>query len=569
MTGRNSVERHFLPDECDIAIVGAGASGAILAAHLSAKPGRRVVLIEAGPDTPPDAVPADIRDPFPLAYSNPHYFWPGLRAQSRQGDEEKSFLQARVMGGGSSVMGMWGLRGSPRDYDLWREAGAVGWAWDDVLPAFNRIERDLDYDGALHGSDGPIPLRRFPPEVWPGFVRSLARAADAQGLSLRGDINGDFGDGVFPVPVTNDHSGRASSASGFLTPAVRARANLLILSDTFAKRLVFNENREVTAVEYSRLGMAGRMRSARVFLAAGAIGTPALLLRSGIGPARELKALGIDPIADLPGVGEGLQNHCIVNFATRIAPAARQRRDLRSYALACARLSSRHRDGRQGDLHLQFIAKTSLHPHGDRIGLVGAALYAPLSRGKVSLRSADNASPPLIQFRLLEHPSDRARLAEVSRRAMDLLGDEQVRATRDDVFTILPSSIVRRLNRPGAINCGMSAILAGALDMPPIIRRQVLKSAGALIPEQRLASLSGEDVLDFASPIFHPTGSCAIGRAEDPLAVLDPLCRVRRIVGVHVADASIMPVIPTGNTCLPAMMIAEHLSRRVAAENLC
>lgn len=567
MTGCHSVERHSVPDECDIAIVGAGASGAILAARFSEKPGRRVVLIEAGPDTPPDAIPSDILDIFPRAYSNPLYFWPALCAQWRQGDEEKAFLQARVMGGGSSVMGMWGLRGSPQDYDLWRQAGAIGWGWDDVLPSFNRIERDLDYGGALHGADGPIPLRRFSPEVWPDFVRSLVRAADARGLPLRRDINGDFSDGVFPVPVTNDETGRASSASGYLTAAVRARENLQILCDTFAERLVFKESR-VAAVEYSRSGIAGRLRSTMVFLAAGAIGTPTLLLRSGIGPAAELKALGIDSVVDLPGVGEGLQNHCIVNFATRIAPEARQARDLRSYALACARLSSRHKDGRRGDLHLQFIAKTSLHPHGDRIGLVGAALYAPLSRGKVSLRSAAGSSPPLIQFRLLDHPADRARLAEASRWAMDLLGDEQVRGIRDDVFTILPSSIVRRLNRPGGINFGMSAILAGALDMPRALRKRLLRSAGTLIREDRLAALSGEDVLDFVSPIFHPVGSCAIGRAEDPLAVLDPLCRLRRIEGVHIADASIMPVIPTGNTCLPTMMIAEHLSRTLA-NSLC
>ena len=175
---------------------------------------------------PPDSPPEDIQDEFPVAYSNPAYFWPGLTAIAAADRGESPFPQARVMGGGSSVMGMWALRGMPDDYNAWRDAGAAGWSWDDVLPFFRKLESDLDRSGPMHGADGPIPIRRHKPESWPLFVGRLVDAARRAGLPLREDINGDFENGVFPVPVTNDKRGRVSSAIGYLTPNVRRRTNL-------------------------------------------------------------------------------------------------------------------------------------------------------------------------------------------------------------------------------------------------------------------------------------------------------------------------------------------------------
>jgi choline dehydrogenase-like flavoprotein len=541
-------------DEFDVAIVGAGAAGAILAARLSENNIRRVILVEAGSDTAPGAVPEDIQNEFPVAYSNPAYFWPGLAAVARSGGRENAFPQARVMGGGSSVMGMWALRGAPDDYDAWRAAGAIGWGWDDVLPFFRKLETDRDYSGPLHGKDGPIPVRRHGPEFWPLFIRKLVEAAQNANIPLRGDINGDFRDGVFPVPVTNNEKGRVSSAIGYLTAEVRRRRNLTILTNAEAKRVLFAERR-ANGLELTN---GERILCHRVVLSAGAIGSPALLWRSGIGPAPDLVALGISPIVDLPGVGGNLQNHCIVNLAARIAPAARQNRTLSAYALACARLSSGIEGGRRGDLQLQFITKTSLHPHGDRIGLVGAALYAPLSRGRVSLTSPDPAVAPRIEFRLLEKDADQLRLRQVIRLAMQLLSNPNVRQLRDEVFTIVPSSMVRQLNRPGRVNSLLSTVLAAALNAPVPIRRLVAERMGRTLPEARLNSGDADDALADVSPIFHPAGTCAIGRHSDPLAVLDPSCHVRGVAGLSVVDASIMPLLPTGNTCLPTMMAAER-----------
>lgn len=546
-------------DECDTVIVGGGAAGAILAARLSEDPAHRVVLIEAGRDLQPGNVPQDIQDTFPTAYSNPAYFWPGLKATARQGAPQTGFSQARVMGGGSSVMGMWGLRGIPRDYDVWRDAGAVGWAWDDVLPYFNKLERDLDFSGPMHGSDGPIVMRRHVPSTWPSFTLALAAAAAMHGLPLREDINSDFRDGIFPVPVTNDDNGRISSASGYLTTTVRQRKNLVVMTETEVTRIIFS-GRKATGVQFAAPSGELTLRCQEVILSAGAIGSPALLLGSGIGSGNQLRELGIEPLLDLPGVGANLQNHCIVNFATRMKPSARQARQLRTYGLACARLSSNHPQGSPGDLHLQFVTRSSLNPHGDHLGIVGAALYSPHSRGSVSLASPDLSVPPRIDFRLLEHASDRERMQIAAGYAMNFLADPAVGKLRDSVFTVVPSSLVRILNKPGLPNKLASGLLANALDGPAPLRAMLATMAGRKISETSLQHGDCSEALSDVSPIFHPCGTCAIGRDSDPDAVVDSACSVRGVEGLRVVDASIMPTIPTGNTCLPTMMIAERAS---------
>ena len=547
--------------EFDVAIIGGGAAGCILAARLSEDPGRRVVLIEAGADTPPDAVPSDIRDPFPIAYSNPAYFWPALTAIGLSGMSPSNYVQPRIMGGGSSVMGMWGLRGMPHDYNAWRDSCAAGGGWNDVLPAFNRLEHDFDFSGPLHGHDGPIPLRRHATNLWPGFARAMLQAAEHRGLPFREDINADFADGVFPVPVVNDRSSRVSSATGYLTSEVRRRPNLKIAIDTYARRILIDGQRAV-GVDVSCNGHNQQINAREVIVSAGGIYSPALLLRSGIGPAEELRLMGILPRIDLPGVGRGLQNHCVVNLATILAPSARQASTLRTYGLACARISSNAKDAPPGDLHLQIIAKTGAYAHGDRIGVVGAALYAPLSRGSVSLASADPGTPPHVNFNLLENALDRQRMRQIVRLGLDLLVDDAVAPVRGDVFAIVPSSLVRRLNRPSLANRLISKAMAALLDGPAGIRRMALRRSGFLIDlDNDRRDEQVETLLKFTIPVYHPTGSCSMGRVDDIRSVVDSRCNVKGIAGLRVIDASIMPVIPSGNTCLPTMMVAEHAAQ--------
>src|SRR5690606_36502198 len=213
----------------DYVIVGGGSAGCVLANRLSADPRHTVVLIEAGIDTPPGQVPGEILDsyPMPLLYGD-KYIWPGLRACE----------QGRVMGGGSSINVQSANRGLPREYGEWVEMGAEGWGWDDVLPYFLKLERDLDFDGPLHGKTGPIPIRRILPRDWPAFPARMAQAFQDQGIPLRQDQNADMEDGVFPAAFSNANDARVSAAAGYLDAETRARPNLLVLAQHQVTRLL-------------------------------------------------------------------------------------------------------------------------------------------------------------------------------------------------------------------------------------------------------------------------------------------------------------------------------------------
>ena len=301
-------------------------------------------------------------------------------------------------------------------------------------------------------------------------------------------------------------------------------------------------------------------------MSCGAINSPALLLRSGIGPAEELRRAGVSPLVDRPGVGRGLQNHFVVNLATWLAPEARQSAALRTYGVACARVSSQLAGTMSGDLHLQFMAKLSAYAHGDRLGMVGAALYSPHSRGSVTLATDGLALPPVVDFRFLSDPIDRVRMHKAIALGLDLLCDPQVSGTHGDVFIVVPSSLTRRLNRPSLRNQLLSSVIAAMLDAPPAIRRFALDRVGQRIDPTERSAAHLDALLENVMPVFHPAGTCAMGRADDPIAVTDPSCRVRGVAGLRVVDASIMPTVPTANTCIPTMMVAEHAGALIAAE---
>ncbi|UDQ91367.1 GMC family oxidoreductase N-terminal domain-containing protein, partial [Xanthobacter autotrophicus] len=226
----------------DTVIVGGGSAGCVMANRLSADPAHSVLLIEAGEDTPPGAVPDAIADSYPMGlFHGDRFVWPGLSAfTARRSDGSqgsRAYEQGRVMGGGSSINVQSANRGLPRDYDEWAALGAAGWGWDDVLPFFIKLERDLDCGGPLHGKDGPIPIRRIPPPGWPPFAEAATSAFAASGLPRRLDQNGEFEDGVFPPAFNNEHDRRVSAAIGYLDAATRARPNLVIWPRTRLLRL--------------------------------------------------------------------------------------------------------------------------------------------------------------------------------------------------------------------------------------------------------------------------------------------------------------------------------------------
>ncbi|TXG86998.1 MAG: hypothetical protein E6R14_02060, partial [Thermomicrobiales bacterium] len=323
-------------------VVGGGTAGCIIASRLSSRPGARVALVEAGEDTPPDHTDEVIWDSYPIvAYFEPRHHWRDLRVfygKAPAGDAVTRgvyrYEQARVMGGGSSINGMMANQGAPGDYNEWAAAGATGWDWAGVLPYFRKLERDLDFPTARHGTGGPIPIRRVPESEWPAFSRVAGRALARAGFERIGDQNDTFEPGYFSIAINNEHDRRVSTAEGYLSAAVRGNPDFTILPDTQARRVCF-DGAQVTGVEVQRANGAIEMLVANeVILAAGALHTPALLLRSGIGPAEELTSLGIPVVADRQGVGKNLQEHPQIAVTALLAPHARQPWEQRRHIFA-------------------------------------------------------------------------------------------------------------------------------------------------------------------------------------------------------------------------------------------
>lgn len=554
-------------DGADFLIVGGGTAGAVLAARLSEDAATRVTLIEAGHDTPPDALPADIADTFPSSYLNRDYFWPALHAARRHGEDPRPFPQARIMGGGSSVMGLWALRGLAADFDAWAANGADGWAWHDVVKYFRQVEDDAIRKPA--GERGPVPIRRVPQRDWPAFVGAMERAVAKHGLARIDDINEEGGDGFFPMPLSQGDQSRASSAICYLTSAVRRRGNLAIIANTPVTALNLSGARANGVVVG---GGGSRILTAReVILCAGAIHTPAMLLRAGIGPAGEVLRLGIPPLVDRPGVGKNLQNHLYLHFALTLPTRLRLPPDLRRFAIAGIRLSSGLAQCPSGDLLLFAIGRVSPRSYGAAVGMVGAALYAPFSRGQVTLESPDIAVPPRIDFCMLNDPRDASRMIRAARFAEMILRDPSVASTYRDAFLLPPVMSLHQFNRSGWVGAVLGVAANAVLNAPAPVSRLIMSNL--IRPGRWLANrycqstVTDEELLAAAAPMAHPVGTCAIGRSDDPMAVVDPACRVYGVDNLRVVDASIMPHIPSANTNLPTLMVAERAAALIRASS--
>jgi 5-(hydroxymethyl)furfural/furfural oxidase len=554
----------------DYVIVGAGSAGCVLANRLSAG-GATVLLLEAGADTPPSHVPADIQDIYPRSYYNDDYMWRGLTAD--QGGDglagHSRYTQARVMGGGSSLMGMIALRGLPDDYDGWASHGATGWSWDDVLPYFRKVEHDRDYGGPLHGAEGRVDIRRHLPEDWPPFTCAVANAAKRNGLPYVPDFNAEFDDGVGPLPLSATLSSRVSSSSSYLDALTRARPNLTIACNTLVERLDFEGTRCV-GVSAVRAGASHRYRSPHTILSAGAIHTPALLMRSGIGPKDHLTQMGVPVVSDRSGVGANLQNHPVTYLGAHIPREARQAPWLRPGFNAALRFSSGLHGGRS-DLQMLILNKSSWHGLGESVAGLGVCLTQPFSRGTIRLASSDPHVLPVVSFRMLTEQADRERMIEGFGRAAALMLDPEVRALRNETFAAGYSRVVRRLNEPGVSNVVVTKALAKMLDGPAALRKSMLRwgIASGDVGEARLSDQGwiADTVRSRTFGTYHPAGSCALGAPGNDDAVVDPRTRVMGIEGLRVVDASIMPRIPRGNTNLPVMMIAERAAALILEDD--
>jgi 5-(hydroxymethyl)furfural/furfural oxidase len=558
----------------DTIIVGGGSAGSVMAHRLSAQSAHKVLLCEAGQDTPPGHEPPEIRDSYSgTAYFDPRFHWTGLRVTtevvSHNNPQEnppplRKYEQARVLGGGSSINGQLANRGAPSDYDEWAARGAAGWSWNDVLPFFRKVERDLDFDGPWHGKDGRIPVRRIPMAHWTAHAQAAAEACRLAGYAFLPDQNGAFVDGYFPVTHSNQDEQRVSAAMGYLDSETRRRANLTISTDTEVSELMFEGTRCV-GVTARVGGREQKFRGREVVLSCGAIHSPAHLLRAGIGPVGHLKAFGIPVVMGLEGVGQRLMDHPSISLSSFIRRGARMNAHTRRHVQVALRYSSGLPGVPEGDMFVVVLSKSAWHAVGHQIGSLLTCVYKTYSEtGQVKLASRDPAAEPVVEFNLLSDRRDLDRLMSGFRKTAGLQMSAPLQAVTDKPFPASYSDRVRRIGVVNSKNRMLTAIAAALMDGPAALRRamidnfivegfsfdQVMRDDEALEAFVRKAAIG----------VWHASCTCRMGRADDPMSVVDSQGRVKGVQGLRVVDASIFPVVPCANTNFPTLMAAEKIA---------
>lgn len=566
--------KHF-----DYIILGGGSAGCALANRLSARSANEVLLVEAGKDYTPGNEPRDMLDSYPMGASfNPSYHWRELKVRlshtpsnSPQRQAPRFLEQARVVGGGSSINAQMANRGSPLDYNEWEEKGAKGWNWDNVLPYFRKLETDHDVQDDYHGADGPISIRRVPKDHWPEFTRAVTGVLKDSGLDEVEDQNGHFEDGWFRSTISNKDETRVSAAMGYLNRDVRARPNLHILPETTAEKVLF-DGRAATGAIVNNNGKKVELRGRHIIVSAGALHTPAMLMRSGIGRGAHLNDMGIDVIADRPGVGDNLNEHPTIAVSAYLKANARLRDEhgTRRHAQVSFRYSSEVEDCGPGDMYVSVTAKSAWHAVGVRLGSFLMWCNKPYSRGRVLLSSAAPAAEPDVDFNMLADRRDYDRLAQGVHRMAGYFAHPSMADIAADAF---PSAYSERVRKIGAVNTKnriLTNILAAILDGPAPLRRTAIKSfitLGKTLEELMNDEKAMEDFIRTnVTGCWHPSGTARMGAADDPLAVTAPDGSVYGVDGLTVCDASLFPCVPRANTNIPTIMCAEKIADGLLAE---
>lgn len=497
--------------QADTIVVGAGSTGAIIAARATEGGQREVLLLEAGPDyADPAGWPDDLRDG---TRNSMHLHDWGQKHRTHPGSRILFwFPRGRVVGGSSAVNTCIALRGQPHDYDEWASLGAKDWSWDQVLPAFLRLENDLDVKNRWHSQEGPVPLRRYSPAEMAPWQAAFLQACASLGHERCDDSNDPTTTGAGPHAMNLLGGVRMSAARCYLTPEVRRRPNLRVRPHTLVRR-VLTRARRVVGVEVETHGRVHTIATRRVVVCAGATSTPGLLLRSGIGPRASVERMGVDLVVDLPAVGSRLLDHPGVAIFLR----PREPHAVAGKAFIQTVLRYTSAGGPRNDMILQ--AGSAVPTRYGTLPLVSimASIGKSYGRGAITFAASARAAPR-IESRLLVEPRDRRRAIEAMRLAVELTRTPAMR----DLATLV---------------------------WPP---RRVIEEAGGRGLSRFIDRISDSS--------YHPCGTVPMGgeHASDAVVATDGRGRVRHLEGLVVADASLMPTIPSAHTNLTAFMMGER-----------